>query len=243
MTVTFKELFLYLILSTLWIAEGLQQIQSIPRIVLFQSHLSRMNAPRIASLAPFTRRRLADENSSEIESKKKSLVVAIDDLGQSLKPEAQKAKAKSEVAGVTTSQKILYSLLSYCYYTLFIFYRAYRGMFVLSPAIFRRVYSKLEEAIISDVVTENEIGNSSAVGDRVVSWRTKVTVSILAGIVTFSYFLGGFVRVAGKFLRTIANTTSASKSFEAAADEFLEHEGNIGGTSQGKTSGGDSPAP
>jgi hypothetical protein len=58
-------------------------------------------------------------------------------------------------------------------------------------------------------------------------WRTTLTVSILAGIVTISYVLGGALRVATKFLRNLTKTSSVSGSFEAAVDEFENRMGRI----------------
>lgn len=173
-----------------------------------------------------SRLRLSEKSSESDSQKSRSLVVAIDDLGQSLKPVAQQAAAKS-AGSTSTSQKILFSLQSYSCYTLFILYRAYRGTFILSPAIFRRVYAKIKEAMESDIVIDDQTTDTTSI-EPGVSWRTKLTVSVLASIVTFSYLLGWFLRVVTSFLKTIAKTTSAFKSFEAAADELVEHESRVG---------------
>jgi hypothetical protein len=69
--------------------------------------------------------------------------------------------------------------------------------------------------------------DTTATSDRPVSWRTKITVSLIATIVTISYVLGGALRMANQFFRTITKTSSVPKSFEAAADELAKHEDRI----------------
>jgi hypothetical protein len=233
-----SKLLLLCLAVPLWHSECLQSLRLRP--AQSHSHVSPMIPRKTVVAPPFSRLRLTGEGSEEEIKETKSLAVAVNDLAQSLKPEAQKAKAKSAEA-TQKSKKIMYSLKSYCCYMLFILYRAYRGAFVLSPAVFRRVYAKLEDAIDSDLVNDNEIETYSSDTSPKVSWRTRVTVSVLAGIVTFSYFLGGALRVVGKFFRTMANTTSAFKSFEAAADELVDSEGRVGGYGKGDMNGDASP--
>lgn len=104
-------------------------------------------------------------------------------------------------------------------------YRAYRGFFVLLPAIFRRVYAKLETTVGADLALESEDVNENSA--RLSSWKTKGTVSVLATVVTFSYFVGGFVRILTKFFGTIGKTSSLPESFGAAAREAIDHENRI----------------
>ncbi len=62
---------------------------------------------------------------------------------------------------------------------------------------------------------------------RSASWKTKATVSVLATVVTFSYFVGGTARIISKFLGTIGKTSSLPESFGAAATEAVDHENRI----------------
>lgn len=151
----------------------------------------------------------------------KSLAIAIDDLGRSFKSVAQGAAEKSE-SSTSTSAKALFSIKACVFFLLFISYRAFRGVFVLSPAIFKRVYEKLSEL---DLGLDTKVEDST---DGVnPNWRTKITVSVLSSVVVFSYFLTAILKVAKKFFQTIAKTTSAIKSFDAAAQELLDHEDTI----------------
>jgi len=54
--------------------------------------------------------------------------------------------------------------------------------------------------------------------------RTRITISILSGMLTFSYVVSGALRVLGKFIKTFTNTTSVESSFEAAAEEVVVNE-------------------
>lgn len=60
------------------------------------------------------------------------------------------------------------------------------------------------------------------------SWRTKITVSVLAGVVTVSYILGGTLQMATRFVKTLTKSSSVPKSFEAAADGMVDYEFKIG---------------
>ena len=128
-------------------------------------------------------------------------------------------------------KKILYAVKSCVYYTLFILYRAYRGFFVLLPATFRQVYRKMEAAMNTGNLSLEEIGFTENGNDSVSSsstnWKTKLTVSVLTSVVTISYVFGGILKMASKFIRTIAKTSNVSKSFEAAADEVVNFEDRI----------------
>lgn len=142
----------------------------------------------------------------------KSLISAIDDFGDALKPEAQKAAQKS-VDATEKSKKVLFFILSYAYYMLFIVYRAYRGVFFLSPAIYRRVYAKLEEAVISDIPETND-GESDDLST--LGWRTHLTTTAIASVVVVSYLLDGVVRSISKLLKT--------QSFKAMIEEISKPE-------------------
>eukprot|EP00538_Stauroneis_constricta_P006574 CAMPEP_0119570608 /NCGR_PEP_ID=MMETSP1352-20130426/43699_1 /TAXON_ID=265584 /ORGANISM="Stauroneis constricta, Strain CCMP1120" /LENGTH=427 /DNA_ID=CAMNT_0007620277 /DNA_START=164 /DNA_END=1448 /DNA_ORIENTATION=- len=75
------------------------------------------------------------------------------------------------------------------------------------------------------VATDNQDGGATQQKAR---WRTRITVSILATVVTASYVLGGATRVAGKFFKTITRSeASLQGSFEAAVDEVEKNEDRI----------------
>jgi hypothetical protein len=164
------------------------------------------------------------------------LWVKLNDLGAGLKPKAQKATAKGYEA-TTKSAQFGYGLQACLYYSLFILYRAYRGLFVLLPAVFKQVYVKMEEAMQSSdmalVEAEEELMPPSDDGSVVYKpkkqmWRTRLTVSALASVVTMSYMIGGTVQMATRFFKTLTKSSSVTKSFEAAADGMVDYESKIG---------------
>mmetsp|Transcript_23125 Transcript_23125/g.32275 ORF Transcript_23125/g.32275 Transcript_23125/m.32275 type:complete len:239 (+) Transcript_23125:87-803(+) len=184
-----------------------------------------------------------------------------------LKPMALEAREKASETTSSQDDKnngklksIMYTAQSCILFTLFMTYRAYRGFFVLLPAVFREVYAKLElvtvetnpfdddedddlftakplETVNSDKSTQN-VAEDTKPKRRL---RTTVTTSILAGVVTMSYVVGGALRVLTKFIKTFMNSRntkygnqkentpqhSVSVSFEAAADEMLMNEDKI----------------
>jgi hypothetical protein len=162
----------------------------------------------------------------------RTLLQTLDEAGQSLKPRAVKASAKASLVE-KKGKKILYVLETCGLYSLFILYRAYRGFFVLLPAVFREVYSRMSAAV--DSPFESTDIETSGGGYRQdinpetgkLRWRTRLTVSLLAMIVTGSYVIGGGLRVLAMFARTITQTSSVSGSFAAAADEQESNEDKI----------------
>jgi len=159
----------------------------------------------------------------------KSLLVLLNEIGNNFKAMAQTATAKG-TASETQSKKILFAAKACVYYTLFILYRTYRGLFVLLPATFLQVYRKMEAVMDSGNLSLEEAGYTESGEDAVSTkskWRTKLTVSILTTVVTASYIVGGVLKMASRFFRTIAKTSDVPKSFEAAADEVMNFEGRI----------------
>merc|ERR1712003_18680 len=141
---------------------------------------------------------------------------------------AQRSTAKG-YQSEDQSRKILFAAKACTYYTLFMIYRAYRGFFVLLPATFRRVYQKMEIAMNTGNLSMEETDfaeNGNDITSKV-KWRTKITVSILTTVITISYVVGGMLKMASEFFRTIARTSDVPKSFGAAADEVLNFEGRI----------------
>lgn len=177
-------------------------------------------------------------NSSSIGSEK-SLWVLLNEIGNNFKAMAQRATVKGSESD-SQSKKIVYATKACVYYTLFILYRAYRGFFVLLPATFLQVYRKMEGAMNSGNLSLEQVGFTESGQDpanKTTTWRTKLTVSILTTVITASYIIGGTLKMATRFLRTIAKTSDVSKSFEAAADEALDFETRI--SSVGKVNGGE----
>jgi len=127
---------------------------------------------------------------------------------------------------------------------MYIIYRGYRGFFVILPAVFREVYRQLEESdLVMDAYgdeeeeVENGGGGSSSgeVGEKKpLRLRTRITTSILSSILTMSYVVSGGIRVLGKFIQTLTNTTSVESSLEAAADEMADNEDKLAGRYKGK---------
>eukprot|EP00529_Nitzschia_sp_RCC80_P029102 CAMPEP_0113456610 /NCGR_PEP_ID=MMETSP0014_2-20120614/8976_1 /TAXON_ID=2857 /ORGANISM="Nitzschia sp." /LENGTH=325 /DNA_ID=CAMNT_0000348069 /DNA_START=54 /DNA_END=1031 /DNA_ORIENTATION=- /assembly_acc=CAM_ASM_000159 len=183
--------------------------------------------------------------STTIKDAAVKLLVKLNDLGASFKPKAQRASLNGSQAA-TKSAKFGYGAMSCLYYSLFILYRAYRGFFVLLPAVFKQVYVQMEDAMKSSNMAlieaeENELkaeGGSEGDGESEVyiprkTWRTRLTVSVLATVVTASYMIGGTVQMATNFFKTLTTSSSVPKSFEAAADGMVDYESKIGKISDG----------
>lgn len=157
-----------------------------------------------------------------------SLLQRIDNAGMSLKPKAMEAKEK--LANLRKpSKKFRYTLQSCALFSLFIVYRAYRGFFVILPAVFKEVYQTMEKTVESPFAEIEPVVDKDDVNPKTgkLRLRTVATVSILAGIVTLSYTLTGALRVLGSFVRSMTKTSSPSTSFLAAADEMETNESKI----------------
>ena len=171
-------------------------------------------------------------SSSSSESTTKSLFRALDQFGLSLKPRAVKAGAKMARSDKKFT-KFVYLLQSCMFYSLFILYRGYRGFFVILPAVFREVYRKLETAVDDRPFLDDNEGGGIRAEDDInpatgkVRWRTRVTVSVLASIVTVSYVLGGAIRVLSRLFTSLIQTSNVSGSFAAAAMEQEANESKI----------------
>lgn len=155
----------------------------------------------------------------------KSLFQRIDDGGQKLKPMALNAKEKA--TSESSKKSVMYTIKSCMLFSLFIVYRAYRGFFVILPAVFREVYRKMDNAVESPFVDDEDLPQDLNAKTGKVRIRTAVTTSVLASVVTASYVIGGALRVLGKFLKTATSTSKVATSFEAAADEVVINEEKI----------------
>ncbi|KAL3782386.1 hypothetical protein HJC23_005434 [Cyclotella cryptica] len=188
--------------------------------------------------------RVANESDSAPSST--SLLQTIDKLGMKLKPWALAAHEKSiqirssrvgnSVNGNDGSRdqgsmfkSIFYAMKSNFLWMLYIFYRGYRGFFVILPAVFREVFRQLEESNVVvdafDEVNTKEVSSSSQ--HQSMRLRTRITVSVLSGILTLSYVISGAFRVLGKFIKTFTSTTSVEESLHAAADEVELNEDKL----------------
>ena len=148
-------------------------------------------------------------NSGDVPAKSStSLLQSIDKLGMKLKPMALEAYNKStdikasNVNGASSSQgsvlrSVLYSIKSNVLWMLYIFYRGYRGFFVILPAVFREVFRQLEESNLAvDAFSDNN--REPREQPQPIRLRTRITVSVLSGILTLSYVVSGALRVLGK---------------------------------------------
>lgn len=156
--------------------------------------------------------------NGERSSERRSFVDSIDQAGLSLKPRAQLTDSKAKQAP-SRLRKFLLRTKACLLYSLFILYRGYRGFFVIIPAVFREVYLKLESAV--------EPSPFDATESNAVKWQTRITVAIMATVLTASYILGGFLRVMMKLGKTIFQTSDIAHSFEEAAKEQEVNEDRV----------------
>ncbi len=149
-------------------------------------------------------------NGTEQKSSSQSFFEKLDLAGLKLKPKAVAARDKAlEVRKTDKLISFLYTAKACSLIALFIIYRAYRGFFVVLPAVFKNVYLKLELAV------DNPFDPSIELRDQDLDpktgklrGRSRIVVSLLAGMVTASYVVNGAFRVALKFIRSIIATSS-----------------------------------
>lgn len=170
------------------------------------------------------------------------LLQRIENFGQRLKPMALAAKKKSVATKDDTYKSILYTSQSCALFALFIFYRGYRGFFVIIPEVFRQTYAKMKIAVEDPF--EDEVVSVADDGTTFVKkkqpLRTTITVSVLAGLVTLSYIISGLLKVAQMFVLSLWGTSSMETSFEAAADEMIETENKVSRITKKKGINGES---
>ncbi|KAL7532672.1 hypothetical protein ACHAXR_004776 [Thalassiosira sp. AJA248-18] len=108
-------------------------------------------------------------------------------------------------------KSILCAVQASILWILYIVYRGYRGFFVILPAVFKEVYKKLEDSdLVVDVYgdDEEEEGKEYAVNanaekqqqPQTMKLRTRITISVLSGMLTMSYVVSGGLRVLGKLV-------------------------------------------
>jgi len=170
-------------------------------------------------------------SSEDKGAKSGSINDILHELGTTLKSKAKETGDRANMAS-TNKGRITNAFVSSLYYLLFFVYRAYRGFFVLLPAVFKRVYSKLETAM-EDYESEESQANTDS--KQAVTWKTRCTVGLCAVVVTVSYALGGSFHIVKTFVRAVVNTKSLPESFGAAA-EAMEGQKDSGTTTLGTSS-------
>jgi len=156
---------------------------------------------------------------------KVSLVQKIDSIGKKLKPLALETKGRalsSDDADQKT--KVFLNIKTCIFFFLFMVYRAYRGFFVIIPAVFRETNAKMKLAIESPF-SEGSVKQSEE--KCITTKRVNITVSVLSSLVVLSYVFSGAFKVFQKFIRTVMETSSLKGSFEAAADEIETNEDKL----------------
>lgn len=177
------------------------------------------------------------EEQKATSSSARSLLEKIDEAGLKLKSKAVEARDKAiEIGNKDKIFSFLYTAKACSLIGLFIIYRAYRGFFVVLPAVFGEVYKKLEAAVESpfDPNVDPSDQDVDPITGKLRS-RSRFVVSLLASMVTASYVVSGAFRVFMKFVRSIIATSSVEKSFEAAADEVMVNEKQIMKLATGKS--------
>lgn len=162
----------------------------------------------------------------------KTLFQNFDEAGLQLKPMAKAEREKADLLSYSDApiRKAITIAKACSFILLFILYRSYRGLFVILPAIFRNVFEKLEASVGEDLLAEN---NNDVLDADInpetgkLKMRSRIVVSFLASVVTFSYMISGAMKVITKFVTTITSTSDVEKSFEAAADQVMKTEKKI----------------
>ena len=156
-----------------------------------------------------------------------SLLRTVDEMGLGLKSRAVLANAKASLAE-SKSARFFYTVKSCACFALFILYRAYRGFFIIAPAVFRAARDKLE-TVVDEAPFEDRLYYSSSSTESLQNknWKTRITVSVLAVIVTTSYLLGGAVRVVGKLIQSGLASRDGPRSWHDAAAEQERNEAKL----------------
>lgn len=208
---------------------------------LFASSSEEEDAPVAEIIVPL----INGEEQKATSSSARSLLEKIDVAGLKLKSKAVEARDKAiEIGNKDKIFSFLYTAKACSLIGLFIIYRAYRGFFVVLPAVFGEVYKKLETAVESpfDPSIDPSDQDVDPVTGKLRS-RSRFVVSLLASMVTASYVVSGAFRVLMKFVRSIIATSSVEKSFEAAADEVMVNEKQIMKLAKGKSTIGTPASP
>lgn len=171
---------------------------------------------------------VVDKTGTSTSKTDKSVFEKFDEYCLALKPMALEANEKAQTFMDNQTKKILYTTKACGLFSLFILYRAYRGLFYILPEVFREVYRKMEKTV-RDPFDESELNGSDDLDPQTgeVRFRSKVVISMLTTLVTLSYVVTGAFKVFSMFIGTATRTSSVEPAFEAAADEILTNEEKV----------------
>lgn len=155
----------------------------------------------------------------------------MDSVGVLLKPKAILYLNKAEQISTIKQQQLLkwrYLFQSCLFYSLYIFYRGYRGFFVLLPKVFQETFYKLETSI-AHTPFEVDDDNKQTTGlaksyldstsrTNIAIWRTKITVSILSFIVVSMYVVSGIGRVMARMVSTMIRTSKSMSTTSSSTN-------------------------
>lgn len=186
---------LVLFLAT-FAVKGFQPPKCVPSLVTKASLTGRVTTElAVSNQAPIPE---PLESSNDSGRKTKKLSERIDDIGALMKMSAEESRQASRDCSVNAAKQKLYICKAGLFYTLFLIYRAYRGFFILLPAVFRQVYQLLE-LNAEKMAMEGSLGSGFGSASGTPSWRTRITMSTVASIVTVRYLLRGFCHTMEKF--------------------------------------------
>lgn len=152
----------------------------------------------------------------------------VDAFGSNLKARAAATNMKAQSVVGNGTEKILLTVKSCSLYSAFILYRAYRGFFVILPAVFQQVYRKMNDSLNDPFLDDSETAEVGVVRTKTKApVRTAIIVSFVSFMVTLSYAITGAYKVLAMFVSTMTRTSKVEPAFEAAADEILTNENKI----------------
>jgi hypothetical protein len=161
----------------------------------------------------------------ESKGKFKSVIDVVNEKGLALKPKATQASILAR-ATVKKPQQLKHLLQATAYYTLFMLYRAYRGLFVILPEVYRQIYDNMSGVVdypFDDDVVANDINPETGK----LRWRTKVNVAVLSTVLVVCYTVEGGLNVLSSFIKTALSSKSVTDSFAAAVKKQEETEERI----------------
>ena len=156
-----------------------------------------------------------------------TLFQRVDEAAQQLKPAAVAASSKAAMYASRRQVGRQYrALLQSClYYSLFLCYRAYRGFFVILPAVFSETFRRLRLAVDDRPFDADD--DTSVEPPEKLKWRTRITISILSSVVILAYVVGGAMRVFTTLARSLMGGTSLSQSLQNAIQMYEQNEKSL----------------
>lgn len=154
----------------------------------------------------------------------KSVASRLDKIGSSLKPKARQASVMY-TASTAKGQRIKYFLKTWAFYSLYLLYQALRGVVAVMPAVYLQLYAKFANVVEYPFAEDNsvimrdvdpETGN--------LRWRTRVTVGLLAAVLSASYIVMGAMRVLWAMGQSLRQTRSLIDAMTVAVDKQEENE-------------------